>query len=650
MAYQTSNEYKQIIYSQGSIHKLRIWFDDIELEEADNYCEKITLKNRIIPESNSSRFCLSNFVSKEITAIFHDLDLDKIKGKCKISIGTLVGEEYEYVPIGIFNIQNAPTTDQNKITIQLRDNSTLFDFNYNAKPLIDGNGGKATKLQILKDICMQAGVVCNIEEFIGSINEVSIYDNTIKGRTYIYYLAEQSGAIPTIDRNGELIFIYLNNLNVVRIPLSIVEKYEVGDTYKITRVVYEDGIRKYESIAKEDSTNDDLFLDSANPYISSQEQIDEIASIVNNFEIKSVTTGKILGDPAIDCYDIIEVYDDYVEEEPVIFRTLANYELIYNGVFINTYTTQIGLEAKKENVSLNSGPTFRKYAKTNIDNINNNIELIVAEQDEQQSKITQMTIDINSIKNLFQITGGINLIKNSVGFFGKNYWEESENGTFSYGEDRTLLGTTISSSKITIQNGTLKSSNNNITGITLDTIKSLSYKIKQDEDVTTTITLYGLAKNQPLYQKTLTGKYDWQEIYDENENKLYADNSELTLEITSTSTYNGTFSISDLMLNEGEKQAWQPANGEVWGTVIKMSQQGISCYSIEGGYITIMNTQGVQVRELHGDSIGEIITDFTNLGINTNEITQTGKYTQRKLVHDYINYNNYETYVEYIKE
>ena len=650
MAYITSNEFEKTIYNQSNNHDLKLWFNDIELENADIYCEKLTVKSRILPDVASKRFSLDNFIAKEATLIIHDVDLTTITDKVKISIGTLVGETYEYVPIGIFNIQDKPTTDGNKTTIKLRDNAVLFDYNYNAKPLIDENGGKATKLQILHDICKQIGVVCNITEFNGSNDKIGIYDNTIKARTYIAYLAEQAGAIPTIDRNGELIFVYINNLTTVRIPLSIVEKYEIGDKYRISRVVYEDGIRKFENIEEENSLHDNLYLNASNPYFSNKEQIDLIADIVDGFEIDSLMTGKIFGNPAIDSYDIIEIYDDYVEEETVIARTLANYEMIYNGLLTSNYKTQIGLEQKTENVSLNSEPTFRKYAKTSIDNINNDIELIVGEQNEQKDQITQMTIDINSIQNLFQITGGINLIKNSVGFFGDDFWEKSEEGTFEFGEDRTLLGTTISSSKITIQNGTLKTAETNITTLTINTIKSLSFKIKQDEDVTTTITLYGLTEDQPLYQKTFAGKYNWQEIYDENENKFYADNSALILKITSTSTYNGSFSISDLMLNEGEKQSWQPAPGEIWGTVIKMSQQGISCYSVEGGYVTMMTTQGVQVRELHGDSIGEIITDFTNLGINTNEITQTGKHTQKNLVHDYVTYNNYETYIEYIKE
>lgn len=263
---------------------------------------------------------------------------------------------------------------------------------------------------------------------------------------------------------------------------------------------------------------------------------------------------------------------------------------------------------------------------------------------------SQLVQSVNSIKASFQVTGGNNLIKNSVGLFVNNYWEELEGGTYEYGEDNNLISQTTSMSKISLRNGKITSSTDNITGLSLGGIKSLSFKINQDEDVTTNITLYGLDITHPLYERSFQGKYEWANVYDENINKFFIDSPNLTLIIESESIYNGKVSISDLMLNDGEKQSWQPASGEIWGTVIKMSQLGISCYSLNDGYITMMTNEGFQIRELHGDTIGKLISKFTNLGIITGEIEQTGKHIQNKLVHDFITSNNHEVYVEYIKE
>ena len=290
MAYSVSNDYKNEIYSGDTQNQLKLLFNNVELEDADLYCEKLTVKSRIVPNGAKS-FSLNNFISKEAELILHDVDLDTIQNQVTISIGTLVNNSYEYVPIGIFNIEDQPTTDKNKTTIKLRDNSVKFDFNYNAQPLIEENGGSATKLQILQDICTQAGVTCNITSFIGYLDKIGVYDNTITGRQYIANIAEQAGKIATINRSGELIFLDLNNLTTWDIPIEIVEKYENGTTYKIGKVVYEDGIVRYET---PDSNDDTLFLDASNSYINGELTKEQANSTTNTFELSNTSENDLV--------------------------------------------------------------------------------------------------------------------------------------------------------------------------------------------------------------------------------------------------------------------------------------------------------------------------------------------------------------------
>lgn len=271
-------------------------------------------------------------------------------------------------------------------------------------------------------------------------------------------------------------------------------------------------------------------------------------------------------------------------------------------------------------------------------------------EEEQNKKISQISQTVDSVQNLFQITGGINLIKNSVGLFSDNFWIKSETGTFEFGEDSDLIGKTTSASKISIKNGILISSSSNIGGLTLDTLKSFNFKIKQDEDVTTTVTLYGLSELHPFYKKTFIGLMELQDIYTEDECKFFIDNSEITLKIESSSVYDGQVQISDLMLNDGDKQQWQPASSEIWGTVVKLSQLGLSIYALEGNYVTMMTTDGFMTKELNGNTIGDIINKLTRNGLFTKDIEQTGKHIQVDLVHDIINSNNQKVYIEYIKD
>ena len=375
----TKQQYDSIIYGQNDTNKCKLYFNNIELVDADNYLEKITFKKRVLPENGKKVFSLDNFITEEVEIVIHDIDTNIIQNKVRIELGTNVGSNslgdiWEYVPMGVYNIQDTPTRNDDKITIKLRDNGVLFDFNYNAKPLIDSLGGSATKMQILQDICNQANVVCNVNSFLGDNDAIGIYDNTITARMYVAYLAEQAGCIAKVDRTGALIFLPLNDLTTQYIPLSIVSKYTKGTTYEIQRVVYELGTIKFET--SNDETLQTFYISSLNPYISNQEQVQTIFNnILDGFEIDSAEIlSNIIGNPSIDGYDLIQVYDDSDVEEPLLFTTLSNHTLYYNGKFKSKYKTEIGLEERTENTTNTGEVVFQKKITSEVDRLNGVIE------------------------------------------------------------------------------------------------------------------------------------------------------------------------------------------------------------------------------------------------------------------------------------
>ena len=415
----TKEQYETIVYSGGSKNRIKILFNGTEFQNADYYCEKVTIKSRILPNDGSKIFTLDNFISKEVELILHNVNLSNIVDPVRISIGTAVGSNslgdiYEDVPIGVFNLQDTPKTDKDKITIKLRDNAVKFDFYYDALPLIELDGGTTTKGRILDDICTQAGVTNGVSSFIGDDDVIGIYDNTIKARTYVSYLAEQCGKTPVINRDGTLIFIDYSNLAEQYIPLNVIEKYELGDSYEVERIVYEDAIRKYQTSSDETLTT--LYLNSANPYISEESRLTQILNQFSSFEIDSLTTGKVLGNPAIDPYDIIKIYGYYITNEyggrtfvpdtnTIVATTLATNTLIYKGTMTTEFSTVVGKEARKENISLDSFPALQKYARTNINNLNGTLTLMAGQVDEQGENIKTVQLELTSQSAILNVVG-----------------------------------------------------------------------------------------------------------------------------------------------------------------------------------------------------------------------------------------------------
>lgn len=622
------------IYSGDNENTLSLIFNGIELEDADLHCERLTIKPRIIPNGSQSLY-LDNFVSKEVELVLHNIDEEfELIGPVEISITTVVDNADEVIPIGLFNISEEPVNDQGTITLTLRDFATNFDFNYNAQPLMEANDGTATKLQIFNDICTQAGVGTTVQNFLGASDEVGTYDSSITARQYIGYLAEQAGAIATINRTGQLIFVYLNDLYTWTLPFDLLEKYEAGKGFQISKVQYDDAIRIFET---GDNTADTLYINTENPYISNQEQIDAIYDIVNDFYTDSVTTGKIIGNPLIDAYDLVSFTDDTLDKT---FTFLATHTLTYNGGYISEFDNTISEVERETNITQTPEAYFKKIAKTNIDNINNNITMIVEEQNEQSDRITQVTQDVSGIQNLFQITGGSNLIKNSQGLLDDDVWAELEGGTYVKGYDADLIGKTVAVAKLGVSNGKLTSKSGNITNLMIGTRYTLNYFITNEEDTTTTIRLIG---NGVEYEKTFDEECEMQnEVFEFN-----ATTSTYTLEIESSSLYDNFAYVYDLMLNSGDKKAWEPAMGEVVGTVIKLSQLGLQIYCVGSNIATLMTSQGFQIRRYQNSQLYEVITKFTDTGILTNKIEYKSD-NMDGLIHKTINSGGYKKYISYV--
>lgn len=289
---------------------------------------------------------------------------------------------------------------------------------------------------------------------------------------------------------------------------------------------------------------------------------------------------------------------------------------------------------------------------------------------DQQVKITQRFLnvetDVEQIKNIFKITGGTNLVQNSVGYFADSnnkptMWDITDGTIYNpFGYDGDLTGLTASRGKLFCAKGTICTTPNNIAGLISNKIMSVSFKYRQGENASTTIKIFN--GSVTFFEKTFTGEIDqWTEYtYDSSNDPVLANNSflcstnSLQISITSTNSVdqNG-FEISDLMLNYGDVKPWELSSNEVYGAMIKISSLGIEVTATTANTKNFMTTDGILVYAydpVTDTIIGtDPITKITDNGTLTNNLQSTGDIIMRNLVHTMINdSSNNNLYVEYI--
>ena len=290
---------------------------------------------------------------------------------------------------------------------------------------------------------------------------------------------------------------------------------------------------------------------------------------------------------------------------------------------------------------------------------------------DQRVKITQRFLDIEtdveSIKNTFNITGGTNLVQNSVGYFASNdnkptMWDITSNTIYTpFGYDGDLTGVTVSRGKLFCAKGSIKTTTNNIIALLLNKMISISFKYKNGANATSKIKIFN--GSTVYFEKTFnTAVNQWTEYRFNpdtdpelaNPTFLNTSNSLQILIESANSTNNNGFEISDLMLNYGNVKPWELSSNEVYGAMVKLSSLGIEVTATTANTKNFMTTDGILVYKYDSKTdkiIGaEPITKITDNGTVTNKLESTGDIIERNLIHTIIkDSSNNNVYVEYIR-
>jgi hypothetical protein len=229
-----------------------------------------------------------------------------------VEIGLKINDKIEYIPLGIFNIDNVKKNDFT-IKITAYDNMSKFKI-----PYFSSLGDLATLPQVVNEISTKTGV-----QFEGSLPSYSV--KKLEGfscREVLGFVASLCGGNAIIKRNGKFTIIYPTDINrdigEGYFDFSREEvKYKIG---KITCKA-EDRVLSKGSLGA-----DSMELEFENPW-ATDSILNDIYNRLNGFEYLGYDL-KWQGDPSLDIGDIITHKDDkgVIRKLPIL-----NYKLSYDG-------------------------------------------------------------------------------------------------------------------------------------------------------------------------------------------------------------------------------------------------------------------------------------------------------------------------------
>ena len=642
---------------------------------------KIYFDNVLVPEDNYMSYS-DNFSSFDDT--FYLGSSSSLNATMQIPLsgwpGVLneVRVEINDVPIATLKLDNITVNDDETITLSLVDILThtetecdfsqLITYQKTYDPETDTwieTGTGITAKQLLDFICSTYGI--SKDEFNFTNEDVMIYsyDSTLTGRNYLEMIAELAGGYFHINEYGKLelkyYFRYENGEKTFAPESNKVLSAEEVDNFKLTeqiiiqRVVYDDGV----NIPKRSSDDEDLYtlyLSIDNMFLQ-QITDDQFTNICNNiigysfYNIKIDNTNKFFTPGSKIWFE-----KPNLEKVPI----LVNYTRDYLGGFVGSYETNVNCKKRTETEVIPTDVKIKRI-RTIINQMDNSMTIEAGKVANLQGKTTQLRIDIDKVQSLFQITGGSNLIRNSQFLLSDETWDfiEDSEDPLAYhtpigeGYNSSLIGETVAVANIVLRNSKTITKINNITNLKLNTNHTLNYYVSQDSNTTTTIKLISKITGEEIYNEVITTDNSHTVDMKNYVFDFIANDTDYYLQIESTTILDGYVRIYDLMLNSGDKKSWEPATSEVYSTILKMSQQGFQVYSSGSNILTLVTSDGFQIREARdsGDGgiiLGRIVSQFNNEGIIT-EIVRMTKAVIGKYIQEEMTVNNVIHHVEYFE-
>lgn len=377
MAYTTTTNYKNLIYDENSKQYLDIIINGNSIDK--KYVRNVKVKDDVF---DSNTFTLGNATMCEweleldntLVSTLGDFDEVTIKHVLVINSTTK-----ETMPLGTYIVQKQTDNTDNYTKYKLYDYMKKFDVFVDFSSIIP-----CTRYEVAKFICEKCGAPLANTSFINGDIEVSVYDNTIKAKTYLILISERAGGFAKINRNGQTVIKSFGEVDTIELPRKLMGEYKADTVRKITKVVYENSLQKFEA---GNDTGETVFLTSDSIFTCSQQEVDKIYNSIKNIEYQSLDV-RIWGDPSVDTGDVIKVNG---------MTSFAQKDWSFANGFFGKYKTILNKSDKSTKVTKVSSSEKIRRIEANLNDQDLKITQLIEDVDGQEKKVTKFEETLDGI-------------------------------------------------------------------------------------------------------------------------------------------------------------------------------------------------------------------------------------------------------------
>lgn len=615
--YKISDAFKNKIYSgnsEGYVAKLTI----NDKEVPNTQIASITLSMPIFDDT-AQTFYIGTVISNKLTLKFKNLDgLDIVTGnRVHLEIGRDIDGTVEYVPMGEYLIDDL-TEDYQK-TCQI----TCMDYLVKMKTNLDIRGaftdGKTTLDNLLKWVCGFYEIELGTYPSINGDVETSVYDNTVSGKGWLSYIAETKGSNVKMSRDNKLCLIPFKQDAVTTIDaLHTTSSFTIGEKYQISNVTYVDAIRNF---TFGDDTANTLFIRQNNPFIQSNDVVENIYNAVKGMTIYPLSYKTSYGNVALDPYDVIAFTTDEDSDGNLLtYNVYNNCTLVFDQDITSDIEVKIPTKQNEVTTNVVEGDTRSQInrVRTEVDNLQQQITMQATTTTNIQNALNDTYYTINQIDeliekastgltNTFTTSGGNNIFRNT-GLWFKNTGDEAGINPYEYwvgNVSRVSESKASNLNALSLLKGTVSQSQSVSNGT-----YTISFKYKKLVELTNvSVNING--ENMVLdstYATSYTKTIDVQTGLIEVDFVCDVDNG---------------CEIYDIMVNAGDSaMAYAQNQNETTTDSVNISK-GISITSSDTNTTFKAGSDGIRIY--NNDDMDSPSTHFTDQGTETKNITVNEK-------------------------